>query len=155
MKTINIDLYEFNELSAEAQEKALSELSEINVDYDWWLGVYQDASHFGLIIHEFDVYYNTISGTLETDNIEACNYIVANHGEQCETYKIAKKFIEEFKTISENDLEDLEYENSKALQMAYLKLLRDECEYLQTKESIIVSIEANEYLFTVSGKRFS
>jgi hypothetical protein len=36
MKTVTYTLYEFNELSAEAQEKAIENLSDINVDYDWY-----------------------------------------------------------------------------------------------------------------------
>ena len=35
MKTIEVNLYEFKELSPEAQEKALNDLCSINVDFNW------------------------------------------------------------------------------------------------------------------------
>lgn len=42
MKTINIKLYSLSELNETAREKALSELYDINVDYDWWDFAYDD-----------------------------------------------------------------------------------------------------------------
>ena len=36
MRTVKTKVYRFEELSEESQEKALSELADINVDYEWW-----------------------------------------------------------------------------------------------------------------------
>jgi hypothetical protein len=36
MRTVKIKVFRFEELSEESQEKALSGLADINVDYDWW-----------------------------------------------------------------------------------------------------------------------
>jgi hypothetical protein len=36
MKTIRIKVYKFNELSQDAQNKAIDKLRDINVDFDWW-----------------------------------------------------------------------------------------------------------------------
>ena len=36
MKTIETVVYDFDELSDEAKQKAINNLSDINVDYGWW-----------------------------------------------------------------------------------------------------------------------
>ncbi len=36
MRQITVNLYRFDELSSQAQEKALRELWDINVNYNWW-----------------------------------------------------------------------------------------------------------------------
>lgn len=42
MKTIELKLYKFSELSDEAKQKAIEKFSDINVDYEWWNFVYED-----------------------------------------------------------------------------------------------------------------
>ncbi|NMB83292.1 MAG: hypothetical protein GYA14_15900 [Ignavibacteria bacterium] len=42
MKTIEVKLYSFSELSEEAKERAVENLSTINVNYEWWDAVYED-----------------------------------------------------------------------------------------------------------------
>jgi hypothetical protein len=42
MKTIQIKLYEFAELDEKGKDKALKELSDINVDYDWYEPIFYD-----------------------------------------------------------------------------------------------------------------
>jgi len=55
MKTISINLYSFNELSSEAQNKALSKYVTINVEHDWYDSTYEDAEQVGLKITGFDL----------------------------------------------------------------------------------------------------
>lgn len=43
MRTKTIDLYQFDELSYEAQQKALQDHYDINVDYEWWDSCYECA----------------------------------------------------------------------------------------------------------------
>ena len=45
MKQVTINLYSFEELTPKAQEKAISEFCDINVDHDWWSFVYDDISN--------------------------------------------------------------------------------------------------------------
>ena len=57
MKTIEIKLYQFNELSEKAQERALEDLRDINLQEDWWFDyIMEDAKEFCLCIEEFDIY---------------------------------------------------------------------------------------------------
>ena len=58
MRTIEIKAYLFNELSEEAKEKAVQNLSNINVQFDWWHFIYEDAKNIGLKITSFDLYRN-------------------------------------------------------------------------------------------------
>jgi len=46
MKTIEVTLYEFKELSPEVQKKVISRESNINTDYDWWDATYDDFATF-------------------------------------------------------------------------------------------------------------
>lgn len=55
MKTKTINLYEFDELSEDAKEKALQNLWDINVDHEWWDYIYEDAERIGLKITGFDI----------------------------------------------------------------------------------------------------
>lgn len=55
MKTKSYNVYKFNELSEESQQKAIENLYDINVDYDWWESTHEDAKTIGLEITEFDI----------------------------------------------------------------------------------------------------
>ena len=46
-RTTETTLYTFEELTDEAQEKALEHLWDINVDYEWWDFIVEDISSFG------------------------------------------------------------------------------------------------------------
>lgn len=41
-RTIRVKLYQFNELSEDAQQKAIDKFRDLNVDFDWWDSVYDD-----------------------------------------------------------------------------------------------------------------
>ncbi len=62
MKTIEINLYKFEELSDEAKKKAIQECqeNEYYLDYEWWDGIYEDATTIaGLMGIEIDkIYFN-------------------------------------------------------------------------------------------------
>lgn len=47
-KTFNV--YAFDELSDEAKKKALENSRSINIDYDWWRFIYDDAIEIGKIL---------------------------------------------------------------------------------------------------------
>ncbi|MFA6083444.1 hypothetical protein [Mucilaginibacter sp.] len=61
MKTIHLKLYSFSELDEKAREKALAELSGINVDFDWWDFIYDDviaiAKTIGITINPKRIYF--------------------------------------------------------------------------------------------------
>lgn len=55
MKTIQLNLYHFNELGERAQKKALADNQDFNVSHNWWDWIYTDAEEAGLKITGFDL----------------------------------------------------------------------------------------------------
>lgn len=170
----SITVYRFDELSEDAKEKAIWELSGINVDHDWHEHIYDGAKEIGLIITEFNLSRNTIKGDIRLNLLEVCKLIRKHHGKESETYKTAvghlNQYIEEFKkyrdkyknefdcpvhALEEFELEDeagdISCDFEKALLYEYLIILKQEYEYLTSDEVIIKSIEANEYEFNKNG----
>lgn len=174
MKTVRIKIYKFNELNEQAQVKAIEQMSDINVYFDWWSFTYQDAETVGIKITEFDLGRGTIKGELNISLTESCELILANHGESCETYKTAKAYLAEWaKLVKEHSdgvdtdkvCEDKQYEFDeladeleKQFRLSILEdyriLLQHEYDYLSSAEAIKETIIANEYDFTADGKQY-
>jgi hypothetical protein len=157
MKKVTINLYKFEELSEEAQQKAIEKLSDINVDYEWWESTYEDAERIGLKITGFNLDRNRhATGELITSAGEVVEKILSEHGDQCETYKTALKYKDSFQNTSDEDegIEDTEDKFLKDLLEDYSIILQNESEYLQSKEAIIETIKANDYDFTEDGKLY-
>ncbi len=172
MKTIEIQLYSFDELSASAQQKAIEKLSDINVDFNWWESTYEDAENVGLKITGFALDRNKhASGNFLNGAYDTALEIIDQHGENCETYKTAKEFFnfwdEAVKLHSDNVttdkvkegneyyfdeyVEDKEDEFLKDILECYANILQNESEYLQSEEAIKETILSNEYDFTKDG----
>jgi hypothetical protein len=172
-KTIEITIYKFQELSEEAQEKALRNLYDLNVDHEWWDFTYEDAATVGIKLTGFDVGRGqSITGDIEDEYFTALR-ILEEHGKECETYKTAeaftslwakliKKHSDGVKTnkVAEENIEafheELEESNivdefKKAILEDYLVILSKEYEYLTSDEAIKETIEANDYDFTEEG----
>jgi hypothetical protein len=173
MKTIQINTYKFNELSEEAKQQALENLWDINVDYDWWEGVYEDAKNVGLKILGFDIdRASYVKAKFLWSAEETAEKILKEHGEMCETYKTAKEFLKDRDSLVEkysdginknivaedneydfdNDIEELEDEFLKSICEDYRIMLSKEYDWRTSKEAIIESIESNDYDFTENGK---
>lgn len=167
-----INLYTFQELTPMAQDKAIENLSDINTAHNWWESTYEDAKNIGLKIDGFDIDHPNINGKLTVDIDECINTIFSEHGEECETYKIAttyrqdyNKLVEKFSNgvqtdkVAEGNEDEFDAEadyveaNFKtALNEEYLSILRKEYDYLTSRDAIIETIEANAYTFTEDGK---
>jgi hypothetical protein len=155
MKTIKINIYKFSELSEKAKEKAVNIFQDINVDFEWWDGTYEDAVNIGLKITSFDLDRRQITGELTGSGLDTANLIIANHGTENETYKTAQRYFLSLKNSeSDEEIEETEHEFLNDILEDYLIILRKEQEYLTTKEAIIETIESNEYDFTEDGKPF-
>lgn len=176
MKTIEIQLYKFEELSEEVKKKVVERLMDINIDYDWWDSIYEDAGNIGLKISSFDIYEKQIEGSFAGCNngLDVAFLIKENHGENCEMYNTAIKFIDKYNEMFnkyedknkkgyildgkeqefDDELRDMENDFLKAILEDYLVLLETEVEYRESDEAIIETIEANDYDFTVNGEIF-
>ncbi|MFA5153237.1 MAG: hypothetical protein WC554_11800 [Clostridia bacterium] len=158
-ETTTRTLYKFNELSEDAQDEAIEELSDINLDYEWWTGVYEDADQVGIKITGFDTGRgNMIHGDLTQSAEDVATSIIKTHGESCDTYKTATNYLTELENIVANtpdddpDTEDIDTEFTRAILEDYLSMLRQNYEYRGSRKSIIETIEANDYEFTADGK---
>lgn len=156
MKTITLNLFEFDELNEEAKQRALSFLCYINVEHDWWLPTYEYAERAGMKISGFDIdrgrnvdleFVNTAS--------EVANYINDNHSENCPTYKMARNFLNKAielkgKTSAINALNESHFR--RRMRDSYLYILTRGYRYLMTDEAIYETIKSNELLFHESGE---
>ena len=152
MRTIEIKQYEFSELTEQAKTKAVEDLWDINVNHDWYDFVYYDAKEIGCEISGFDLgRAQSIEFELLSDQNEVAHEILTTHGETTNTHKLAAKFKEEFVVVTDENLEQLEEKFTKDLAYEYWLILRDNYEYYTSEESIIETIECNEYWFTEGG----
>jgi len=170
MKTVSINIYKFNELSETAKQKALDHLFDLNVDYNWWEDMYEDAKEIGLKITSSDIDRKDITGEFNLEACEVAQNVLNSHGESCETYKTTEKFMEVWQPIfsdymdessenyesseSEETLIDLETEFLNDLLQDYLILLEHDYDYRTSTEAIIESIECNDYDFTEDGELY-
>ena len=169
--TTHTTVYKFDELTEEGKRKALENLYDINVSFDWWDSTYDDAETIGCKITEFDLDRGSCCRLTCPDAHETARLIVENHGEMCETHKLATEYLKDHDKIideAERDedgelsdeyavdklLDELNAEFERALGKEYLSLLRQEYEYLTGEEAIKETIEANAYDFTSEGRIF-
>lgn len=161
-KTINTEVFFYDELETEqAKEKALNWALETNYGYDWWNNIYEDAQNIGLKIKSFDLDRNrNATGQFINGAQETANKIIAEHGESCETYKTAKKFLAEFDRLNNmTDIDESLLQESEETFLAeiledYSIILQKESEELSSREYLETMIKDNEYTFTAEGKRF-
>jgi hypothetical protein len=163
--TVKEKIYQFNELTPDAQDKAIEELADINLMDEYYAEFTLDeAKCLGLAITEYDLYRRTVKGNFTESAEDVANKIVAEHGESCDTYKTAKSYLVELSTLKgihavadtedeDIDTEDIDNEFLHSLLEDYLSMLRKEYEYMGSREAIVETIEANEYGFFEDGKR--
>lgn len=170
MKTITKTVYEFEELSDDAKEKArewfLSGGDESQFAFEH---IVEDAKNIGLRIVSLDD-RRANQGDFIGSATECADKIIKEHGAECATYKTAEAFLEaRDKIVSEwprdengefeleydldQKLDEVEKEFSHNLLEDYRVMLEKEIEYQTSDEQVDESIMANGYTFTETGKR--
>ncbi len=172
MRIKETKVYPFSELSDEAKEMAIQELADINTDYEWWDLEYEDAAQVGLKLTGFDIGRgNYCKGQFIEYAENTAKNIVDQHGACCPTHETAMAYIESSEKLTleypvyldsedyddneierENRQEILDNDFLRSILEDYRIILRKQFEYLQSEESIIETIEANEYEFTEDGQ---
>jgi len=170
MKTIHLALYSFSELSANAKDEALNEHRFINVEYNWWDSIYEDAERSGLKITGFEFESSWYCNAhFIHDAIHCAGEIMDHHGDTTPTYQIALSFWAkrsqivrtwpkdenwEFKHQGDLDegLDRVEANFLIHLQWAYHSLLIEEYNFQTSDEAITATFEAQEFYFTADGK---
>jgi hypothetical protein len=175
MRNVRTKVYKFNELNETAKQTAIHNFSSINVDFEWWDGVYMDAENVGLKITSFDLDRNRqAKGDFILSPLECSAKICQEHGKECETYKTAENFsfaydklvekysdgIDLYRVSYENEYEfdqeanELENEFLQSILEDYSIILEKESDYLQSEQAIIETIEANDYEFLKDGSTY-
>jgi hypothetical protein len=157
METRTYNVYEFDELSKEQQQKVLDKYYDINVDHDWWEFVYSDAEDIGLKILAFDIgsRWEIDTQTLQKPKDIAFN-ILESHGKHCDTYKVAKYFLVNRHNLKkyrrQDGLKECEMTFEGDLKQEYLRMLERDYNYLTSEEAVKETLIANEYMFTETGR---
>jgi hypothetical protein len=160
MKEITVKIYQYNELSDKAKDVAREWYLESFDSSFCWENTQYDASEIGLIIESLDD-HRPNKGYFAVSATECAAKIMKNHGEACETFKTANKYMENLLFASrdtesegyEDLCEELEKEFLQSLLEDYRIMLNRDIEYQQSDESIAESMQANEYEFLESGER--
>ena len=180
MREITVKAYKFDELSEEAQERALNDLRYINVEFNWWEDSYDTIRTAGKLLGlDIDgIYFDTDSYCIFDASYEyvrgAAKAVKAEFPQDTKLHGIAK------------DLQALQKRHFYSLSCAVTKgrttnryscfrfgedyecedlgdiiddfahwartQLRDEYEYLTSDEAVKELIIINEYEFTEDGK---
>lgn len=167
MRTIEKTVYKFDELPEEGRQKAIENLHDINVDYQWWEYTFHDAERIGLVIKEFDIgRASYVNAEFKYTGKDCADKIIKEHGDMCDTHETAQWFLDEYSALQDkhkNDEDDYEFDEAveeieeeflKMLSENYRILLRNEFEYLMSEEAIVETIQANEYEFYENGKLY-
>lgn len=157
MKTIQLKLYKFDELSAEAQKKAVDDNSNLYIDTVWWSTVYEDAKDVGLEIDGFDLdRANYCNVKLKLPALEVCKKLLeASYLPTKIASAFQFKFEAETDDTPEDEQEELRMNFERALGNMYLQILRDEYEYITADGTIRSGLQINEYDFTEDGQMYS
>jgi hypothetical protein len=170
MKTKTIEIFEFNELSESAKDKALDNVRQGSYQSEWWDCTYEDAQAIGLCLTGFELdRYRRALGNFE-DSAEACAHlIIDNHGEACETYLTARAYLTDRDKLIESapidadgeleneynldsDIDNLDNEFLRSILEDYSMQLQREYEHLDSKEHLLEMIDCNGYTFTSNGQ---
>lgn len=157
MKTKQIKTFSFEELTESAKDRALNQFRYVNVEYfEWYHNVYYDAERIGIKITGFDLdrgSYCTGKFLSTHWSIDVANKIMEEHGKDCETYKIAEKFLQDYYNLSEDDeVTELDDEFLNNILEEYLTMLKNEFEYHTSDDAISEWIIGNDIVFDESGK---
>lgn len=175
MKTIELKVYEFDELSDLAKDKARNWYREGALDYEWWESTYEDAARIGLRITSFDLDRNRHAcGEFNCigQGEQCASLILTEHGKDCETFKTATAYLAdlaklnaEIEAVDGDDETNVEFETWQdkrgelegeflgSLLEDYSIMLQRECEYIMADEQVDESIRANGYTFDEAGNR--
>ena len=179
MRTIETQVFTYDELSEDAKEKARNWWCEVPHYDDWAESVLEDAKNIGLVITEFDLDRRGVKASFKRYAELTAVACTQEHGAECETYKDSEQFLLDLKTRHEamesaiaalkesgdpDDkiadvesafdgwLEDREAEYLHDMSENYRIMLNREYEYVTSDDYVEEAIRANEYEFTIDGK---
>ena len=168
-ETTTVNVYTFPELSEDIQEKVTQDFFDVNVDFEWWESIYDEAENLGVHLTGFDEHKAT--GELRESPEDVADNILKDCTEESSLFQDATNYKDEVSRLPildadspEVTLDDLtaydeEYEDLSnnflfGLLESYRILLRTEYEYLTSADAIADFINSNEYEFTIDGEPY-
>lgn len=168
----NIPVYDYDSLSDRAKDKARDEYLSHGYESFAWDDTKEDAEQVGLELQ--GTHQGRMTGNFKEYTEDCAKKIIANHGDMTETYKTAKKFLDELALIGDEEHYEAEHRTPtgnykvsyddaiKDLKADFLKELCEDYrimyekneEYQSSEEAIAETFRANEYEFTEDGKMF-
>jgi len=174
IETNTFTVYEFKELSEKAKNAAIEDFRYINVEFEWWDFLYNDAKELlNIDIEAFDLgrsnYVNFKfkskfkSNNIDLDFYKGVNTLFTGY-ETDDILNNIQKYINDFDKLDnldeftvdeiEDKLEPLYDSILKDLESLFLRYLKDQCEYLTNDEQIIEYFEMMGTEFLESGKEY-
>jgi len=178
------EVFKFDELKKDIQEKVIGKMYDVNVNYEWWDNdmINEIAKDYGL-----EIVISEICFSLDRDYF--CYFETYNHGQKKDYVKgifiddynkfIKKAGLKVSKKLAENDfyidhkhyagsvgknyiegydLSETELEKLENCLSDFidevLSKLKKDYDYLTSKKSIVETIKANEYEFLKNGEMF-
>ena len=169
MKTIEINLYKFDELSEEAQQTAIRSYQTQADYYDWWDNIYRNAKEVGVAIDSFDVYRNYISVSFMLMAHDVANALIFFWGADSDIGEVSQTFIDKREVLYKKYAGDEASTYNEKLYEAEDELvddfhsdvsdyfrnqLRSELEWLESEEYIRGFLSDMDYDFTEDGKQY-
>ena len=177
-RTIRTKVYKFNELNEDAKQKVIERLYDINVnDYDWHRFVLEEQeerlTELGFINPKimYSGFASQGDGACFTcDNVDFRVFMNGKYKEfatalYCSITHNYRYYFSTSTTVNLDIEDSITNEDAEEIEKAVInereklgneiyRILEKEYEYQTSKESIIATIEANEYEFTKDGNRF-
>ena len=181
METKEYNVYKFKELTAEAKEKAIESCRDINTDYDWYQFIFEDwtekLERQGFLDARiyFSGFYSQGDGAcftckidleklltgrrlksvykkaIDSYNNDYLSIEIKTSGHYSHEYTMSLDYYDQKDVVTEKLADFIITEARNQAQTIY-KELKESYEYLTSNESIIETIESNDYDFTVNGK---
>lgn len=164
MKTIEINLYKFDELSEEAQARAIRKYQGRDF-YDWWSFIQYNAKECGVIIESFDTYRGDISASFKWEAHDVANALIYFWGSDTDIGEISKKFLADREALyidyNDDECEDFDDKEDELVDEFhsdvshyFLKQLRDELEWLESDECAKDYFISMDVDFTEDGTEY-
>ena len=167
MREETFKIYKFDELSPEAQAKALENNRYAFTDYDWWHNVYDsylnDKKELSNNVIEINniTGFDICAGTVSLIYGVNMQLIRERFGEKHPCIAGIKSYSHLFNCDTEaeeqavDEIEAYVDEQVAEMKEMILKSLRDEYDHLTSDEAIIEMIEGNGYEFLSNGETFN
>ena len=164
MKTIEINLYKFDELSEEAQARAIRKYQSRDL-FDWWSHIQYNAKECGVIIKSFDLYRNDIEIDFKGMAHDSAKALIYFWGEDTEIGEYSNSYLKKRDELYDkynelSSLEDADYDKEEEdawdefhtnVCNYFLGQLRDEDEWLASEECAKDYFDSMDVHFTENG----